>query len=246
MCKPDKTYHCTVKKSNQTLVSEYDVSVSKVENNLLVNLFYWLVFVINVASILLFASLIVFLIYLSITNITPSLNIWICIFVYSIILVFLMSILIVYNKTRKNKNVKLLPECDASLKSFGFYAIMAPTILGSIVSCIITKNNLDNNPYQNAMIIFYCIITPFYFFSLLWVAYNVYKALKCDYTDKYIAKLNQVIQFCVSVLTIIGIYIGKIDDSNPNVRFILFYTIGMSFYLFVPFVISFVVDKYSC
>lgn len=272
MCKPDKTYHCTVKKSNQTLVSEYDITVSREFTNVLdnndtkqnddinisdaetninnkkdntslgVKIFFGFVFVLNVASILLFVGLIFIVIYFSNKDDTPALNKWLCITVCSIIVVFLISLLTAYYKVRKNKNVNLFPYYNTSFKSFGFHVITVSTIVGVLVSCI-SAFLTDYDSYTYAKYTIYYISLPFYVLSFNWIIRNLMKALKNNETDRDIAKLNQIIQFCVSVLTIIGVFMDKIDDYDSEIGFIYVYAFALALYLFAPFVISYCVDK---
>lgn len=238
------TYHCTVSKSNESVVTEFDIILTKVKNNNLLNLFYWLVFVLNVASVLLFVGLIFIVIYFSNKDYTPELNKWLCVFVCSIISVFLIFMLIIYYKARNNNKIKLLPDFNTSFKSFGFYVITVSTIAGVLVSCISTFFT-DYDSYTYAKYTIYYISIPFYVLSFIWIICNFMKALKSNETDKDITKLNQIIQFCVSVLTIIGVFIGKIDDYDSEIGFIYIYASALAMFLFAPFVISYCMGKYS-
>lgn len=273
MCKPDKTYHCTVRNLNQTLVAEYDITVSREFNNVLdnndtkqnddinisdaetnnkkdnaslgVKIFFGFVFVLNIISMLLIFYLFSLLLPSMKDKNESVLNLAIVFFILFIILIILLYMLIYQFMIIKNKNPKLLPTCDASFKSFGFYVVVLSTMVGTIFSCI-TSFICEYKPYDIAVNTMYIINSFFNICSLLWFFINLFKASKfADDNEEYITKIKDVIQFCVSVLTLVGVFIGKIDDYYPNIGFLVVYALTLAIFLFAPFTIPIILKVFE-
>lgn len=262
MCKPDKTYHCTVRNLNQTLVAEYDITVSREFTNVLdnndtkqnddinisdvepivnnkkdkvslgVKIFFWFVFVLNLLLISFIFLLLITFFNISHKNTFPK-----CVFGFCSAILILM-LLVLFNaiiKLYKEGSTYVIPDFNTSYKSFFFHVIALAVILGFLLSII----NIVPSLLINNICILFCLL------SILWIAGNIYKAALSGEPKKYGEKINLVIQFNVSVLTLIGVFISKIESYSANDVITSLYALSLAIFLFAPFVIPYCINKLS-
>lgn len=252
MCKPDKTYHCTVRNLNQTLVSEYDITVSREFTNVLdtndtkqnddinisdaepdnkkdkvplvIKVLYWFLFFSNVFLIVIVLFLIKTFYCISQENIFPKYILGCCLAILILMLLVLINTVI---KLCKEGFSSIIPDLNTSYKSFFFYVIVLAIIFGFLLSII----NIVPTLLINIICLLFCVL------SIFWIIGNIYKAALSDEPKKYEEKINLVCQFNVSVLTLIGVFMDKIEKFDATGFVILEYACALAIFLFAPFII---------
>lgn len=264
MCKPDKTYHCTVRNLNQTLVTEYDITVSREFNNVLdnndikqnddinisdvepivnnkkdkvslgVKIFFCFVFGINVLLFLVVLYILSVVFNISKIYKLPECDVFLCICILTLMIIILFITAV--NLLKKDFSYKI-PDLNTSYKSFFFYVIVLSLFFGII--CFMFKKTYKLSLLINSICILFCLL------SILWIAGNIYKAALSGEPKKYGEKINLVIQFNVSVLTLIGVFISKIESYSANDVITSLYALSLAIFLFAPFVIPYCINKLS-
>lgn len=165
----------------------------------------------------------------------PKLNKNLTIVLLSVILVILAYAFIYGFNFFKHKNAKFIPEWNNSYTSLVFYVVILSVIVGCLFPCIKAYLSNFTDSYAIAVSAVKYISNISYIFSLCWIMFNVYKATKNKDTEKYMLQLNQVIQFCISVLTVVGVFIGPLYESYSEI--FCWYVKLLIIYLFIPYLI---------